>query len=62
MSKKNKIENLRDHLFEQLERLSDDSLDLDKEAQKAACIVQFIKATQPQNPDSQFFLLGNKNE
>jgi hypothetical protein len=32
---RNKLEDLRNHLFEQLERLTDDELDLDKEVQRA---------------------------
>lgn len=40
---KNKIEDLRNHLFAQLERLSDEEIDkekLDKEISRAASIVQ----------------------
>lgn len=36
---KNKVEDLRNHLFATLERLSDDELDLDKEVKKAKSIV-----------------------
>jgi hypothetical protein len=32
---KNKIQDLRNHLFEQIERLSDDELNLDNEVKKA---------------------------
>lgn len=56
---KNKIEDLRNHLFAQLERLSDTELDLNKEIDRAASMcqvaetiistakveVEFIKAT-----------------
>lgn len=35
---KNKISDLRDHLFEALERLKDPDCDLDKEIQKAKAI------------------------
>lgn len=35
---KNKISDLRDHLFEALERLKDPELDLDKEIQRAKAI------------------------
>jgi hypothetical protein len=35
---KNKISDLRDHLFETLERLKDDSLDLEQEVTRAKAI------------------------
>lgn len=41
---KNKIEDLRNHLFEQLERLSDPDCDLEKETLRAASIVQVAQA------------------
>lgn len=37
---KNKIQDLRNHLFEQLERLSDDELNLDNEVKKAQAMAQ----------------------
>ena len=40
---KNKIEDLRNHLFTQLERLADDELDLEKEVQRASAIVEVGK-------------------
>lgn len=37
---KNKIEDLRNHLFVQLERLQDDDLDLSKEIDRAGAMVE----------------------
>jgi len=37
---KNKIQDLRNHLFEQIERLSDDELNLDKEVKKARAMAE----------------------
>lgn len=37
---KNKIEDLRNHLFEQLERLNDPECDIEKETQRATSMVQ----------------------
>lgn len=41
---KNKIEDLRNHLFAQLEKLGDESCDLDKEIQRAASMCQIAEA------------------
>jgi len=40
---KNKIVDLRDHLFAQLERLSDDDLDLDKEIKRSHAMVEIAE-------------------
>jgi hypothetical protein len=37
---KNKIQDLRNHLFEQIERLSDDELNLENEVKKAQAMAQ----------------------
>jgi hypothetical protein len=37
---KNKIQDLRNHLFEQIERLSDDELNLDNEVKKARAMAE----------------------
>lgn len=37
---KNKIEDLRNHLFEQLERLNDPDCNIEKETQRATVMVQ----------------------
>lgn len=40
---KNKITDLRNHLFEQLERLSDEDVDLEKEIKRANAVAQIAR-------------------
>lgn len=44
MGKVHKIEDLRDHLFVQLERLSNPACDLDKECRRAEALVHVASA------------------
>lgn len=41
---KNKLTDLNNHLFEQLERLQDDELDFDKEVERSKSIVSISKS------------------
>lgn len=71
---RNKIGDLRNHLFAQLEKLQDDDCNLEEEAKRAKAMaeiahqiiesarieVQYIKATDGE-ANSQFILLGTNN-